>query len=93
MTDDPIFINDESRPAANESLLVEDAVLPDHLPLDVGEKRECHADVFLEAIVSRIAVNADAQNLRVILLEFGNISLIRLQFLRSTARKGKHVEG
>jgi len=92
VTDDPIFVYDESRPAADEPRFVEDAVVFNDLSLDVGEEREGHSDVFLKPPVGCIAVNRDAQNLRVTILEVGNISLIRLQLLRSTAREGEHVK-
>ena len=39
------------------------------------------------------AVHADAENLRVCVTEFGDISLIRLHFLRSTTGKGEDVKG
>ena len=78
VTDDPVLINDEGGAAADEPLLVEDAVSPDHLPLDVAQEREGHSNVLLETIVGCIAVNADAYNLCVALLEVGDISLIRL---------------
>jgi hypothetical protein len=93
MADDAVFVDDESCSAANEPLLVEDAVGFDHLPLDVAEQGKGHAYVFLEAVIGGVAVNADADDLRVALLEVGDISLIRLQFLRSTACEGEHVKG
>jgi hypothetical protein len=93
MADDPVFVYDESGTAANEPLLVEDAVSLDHLSLDIAEQWECHPYVFLEAVVSRVAVNADADDLCVRFFEFGNISLIRLQLFRSTAGEGEHIEG
>lgn len=93
MADDPVFVDDESRSATDKSLLVEDAVGLDYLSLDVTEQGESYTYVFLEAVVSSIAVNADADDLRITFLEIGNISLIRLQFLRSTAGESEHVEG
>src|SRR4051794_38572816 len=92
MTDDTVFVDDESGAAADEPLLVKDAVSSDHLTLDIREKRECDAYVLLEPLISSVAVNANAQNLRVALLKVGDTSLIRLQLLRSTARKGEHVK-
>ncbi len=93
MPDDPLFIYGESGARAVSSLFIKDAVVFHHLTLEIAQQREGDPDVFLEATVSRVAVNADAQDLRVRLLEFGDISLIRLQLLRSTAGEGEHVEG
>ncbi len=92
VTDYPVLVYDESSTASDESFFVEDTIRSDHLTLYVGEERECDSYVLLESSVGGVTVNRNAQNLRVILFEVGNISLIRLQFLRSTARKGKHVE-
>jgi len=93
VADDPVFVNYESRAAADETSFVEDAVSFDHLALDVAEQRESYFDVFLESLVGCVAVNADAYNLCVRFFEFGEISLIRLQLFRSTAGEGEHVEG
>ena len=93
VADDPVFVNDECGAGANKPLLVKDAVGSDYLSLDVAQQRESHTDVFLETIVGGVAVNADTDNLRVALFKVGNISLIRLQFLRSTSGEGEHVEG
>jgi hypothetical protein len=90
---DPVFVYDESRAASYESFFVKDAVSSNHLPLDVGEKREGYTYVFLEALVCGIAINTNAQNLCVALLKVGEISLIRLQLLRSTASKSQHIKG
>lgn len=78
VADDPVLINDEGGAAPDEALLIEDTVSPDHLPLDVAQEREGHSDVLLETIVGCIAVNADADDLGIALLEVGDISLIRL---------------
>ena len=78
VADDPVLVDDEGGAAADEPLLVEDTVSPDHLTLDVAQEREGHSDVFLKAFVGCVAVNADAYNLCVALLEVGDISLICL---------------
>lgn len=93
MAYDAVFVYDESRAATDESLFVEDAVSSNHLTLDVGEERESNAYIFLEPFIGSIAVNGNAQNLRVVLFKVGEIRLIRLQLFRSTAREGQHVEG
>jgi hypothetical protein len=93
VADDAFLVDDESCPAADEVLLVEDAVGMDRLALDVAQEREGRADVLLESPVGGEAIDADAEDLSVALLEVGDISLIRLQLLRSTAGEGQHVEG
>jgi hypothetical protein len=93
VADDALFVNNEGRAASNEPLLVEDTVSLHHLALEVAQKRESHPNIFLEPLIGRVAVNTDAQDLRVALLEIGDISLIRLQLLSSTTREGEHVKG
>jgi len=93
VADDTVLVYDEGGAAADEPLLVEDAVGFDRLPLDVAQQGEGHADVLLEPLVGGITIDADPDDLRVALLEIGDISLIRLQLFRSTACEGQHVEG
>jgi hypothetical protein len=90
---DALFINRECSTRSVPALLVKDAVVFNDFTFEITEQRESHAYVFLEASVSRVAVDADAQNLRVALLEFGNISLIRLKLFRSTAGESQNIEG
>jgi hypothetical protein len=92
VADDSLFVYDEGGAAADEARLVEDAIGLDHLALDVAEQRECHSDVFLEPLVGSKTVNADTYDLSIRLLEFGYISLIRLQLFRSTSGEGEHIE-
>ena len=93
MADDSVFINYESGAATDEPLLVKDAVSFDHLSLHVAEQGEGHPYVFSKPPIGGEAVNTDADDLRVALFEIGEISLIRLQLLRSTPCEGQHVEG
>lgn len=93
VTDYTALVYDECGAASNEVLFVEDSISSNDLPLDVGEKRESNTYIFLESLIGGIAVNANAQNLRVALLKVGDIRLIRLQLFRSTTRKGENVEG
>lgn len=78
MTDDPIFVYHEGGTAADEPLLVKDAVGSNYLSLDVAEQGECYTDVFLESLVSSVAIHTNADDLRIGLLKIGDISLIRL---------------
>ena len=78
VSDDSVFVDDESSATANESLLIEDAIGFDHLSFDVAEQGKGHSDVFFKALVGSKAVNTDADDLCIGLLEIGDISLIRL---------------
>lgn len=78
MTNNPFLVDDEGRAAADESLLVEDAVGFDYLSLHIAKQRKCHSYVFGKTLIGGKAVNTDADDLRVGLLEIGDISLIRL---------------
>ncbi len=92
MPDDSVFVDDECGARSDEPLFIEDAVSSHHLSLDVAEQGECHSYVFGESLVGGIAVHANADNLCIALLKFGDISLIRLQLFRSTAGEGQHIE-
>jgi hypothetical protein len=76
--DDALLVHHERRAVGETVFLVQDAVFDGDFALEVTEQREVHADLFREGFVGRGTVDADAQNLRVGLLEFGDISLIRL---------------
>ena len=56
-------------------------------------KGKSNAILFGEFAVGGNAVYAEAENLCVGRFEFGDISLIRLHFLRSTTGEGQHVNG
>jgi len=87
------LVEDEGGAARPTFFFVEDAVFLGDFALEVAQQREGYAEVLAEALVGRVAVDTDAENLGVVGFEFGDISLIRLQFLRSTAGEGEHVEG
>ena len=58
--DDAVLVYGEGGARAVAALLVEDAVVPDRLALEVAQQREGRPNVLLEAPVGREAVNADA---------------------------------
>ena len=90
--DDTFFIHHERRAVGETVLLVQDAVFHGNFALEIAQQREVHADLFREGLIGGGTVHADAEDLRVGLLEFGDISLIRLQLLRSTAGERQNVE-
>ncbi len=90
---DDAFLVDHKRGSVREPVfLVENTVGLRDRPLKVTEEGKIDAFLFRESIVGRRTVHADPQYLRPSLLEFGDISLIRLQLLRSTPGKGQNVE-
>ena len=93
MLDDTLLIDDKRGAIGELLLLVQNAVLFGDRSLKVTEEREHEAFLFGKGGVSGGTIDADAQHLGAILLEFGDISLIRLELLRSTAREGQNVEG
>ena len=72
--------------------VVQDPVVFRYDPLEIAQERESESLLFRKNFVGRGAVHADAQHLGVRLLEFGDISLIRLQLLRSTTGEGEDVK-
>jgi hypothetical protein len=89
----PVFADDEGRAIRKSMLLVQNSVLFADLPLKVAEQRESHSNLLGKCTVCGYAIDADSEHLRAGLLEFGDISLIRLQLLRSAGSEGQNVKG
>jgi hypothetical protein len=89
--DDALLIDHESSAISEALFFVEDAVVFDDSAFEITEYREGNSDLFGEFAVGGNTVNTHAENLRVGGLEFGDISLIRLQFLRSTTCERQYV--
>ena len=94
-----VFVNDEgcaARPLVFVSahrVFLQNPVSGEDLVIHVAQEREGDADLLGEGRVGGRAVDADSKNFRVACLELGQISLIGLEFLRSTAGEGEDVEG
>ena len=88
---DSFFIDHEGSAVTETLLFVEDAVVFDDSAFEVTEDGEGNSDLFCEFAVGGNTVNTHAEDLRVGGFEFGDISLIRLQFLRSTTGECQHV--
>ena len=86
--DHAVLVDDESGAVRESLLFVQNSVVFGDGPLEVAEKREVKVFLLRERRVGGRTVHADAENLRIVLLEFGDISLIRLQLLRSTPGEG-----
>jgi len=85
---------DDKRGAISEALLfVKNPVVFDDCSFEIAEERKGDADVLREAAVGRNAVDTNTENLSIVAFEFGDISLIRLQFLRSTTGECQHIKG
>ena len=93
MLNDPVFVDHEGGAIPKALLFVEDAIVLHDGAFEIAEKREGNAILFAEFAVGGNAVYADAENLCVGRFEFGDISLIRLHFLRSTTGESQNVEG
>jgi len=99
VANDAIFVHDK-RGALRPLVLIildvvvfQDAVLLQDLAVHVAEKREGHADFFREGAVGGGAVYADSENYGVCRVQLGLISLIGLEFFRSTFGERQHIEG
>jgi hypothetical protein len=90
--DDALLVHHERRAVGETVFLVENPVFDRDFALEITKQREVHADLFRKSFVGGGTVDADAQDLCVGLLEFSDISLIRLQLLRSTARESQNVK-
>jgi hypothetical protein len=90
---DPVLIDYECGAISETLRFVENAVILHHCSFEIAEEGKSDADVLREAFVSWNAVHAHTENLSIGSFEFGDISLICLQFFRSTTCEGQHVEG
>jgi hypothetical protein len=89
--DDAFFVDQEGGAISEALLLIIDAVVFYHGAFEIAEDRKCYFNLFCKFAVGGDAVNTEAEYLSVIRFEFGDISLIRLQFLRSTAGECQHI--
>ncbi len=89
--DDAFFINQEGGAISKALLLVEDAIVFNDGAFEIAEDGERNSNLFCEFAVGGNTVDTHSKNLSLVGFEFGDISLIRLQFLRSTTGKGEHI--
>lgn len=86
------LVHNEGRARGVAGFLVINSVIFDRFSFPIAQEREFHADVLGKTLVGGETVHADAENLRVGGVEFGDIRLIRLQLLRSAAGESKNVK-
>ncbi len=91
--DDAFLVHQESRPVGEAALFVQYAVVLGNFPLEVAKQREIDALLLGKCPVGRGTVHADPDHLCSRLLEFGDISLIRLQLFRSTPGERQDIKG
>lgn len=90
--DDSILVDHKRGAISVAAIFVINSVIFHHCVLDVAQQRKRYSELFGEFSIRIGTVNAHSENLRVVSVEFGDISLIRLKLLRSTSREGEHVE-
>ena len=91
MPDDAFFVDQEGGAISKALLLVEDSIIFNDGAFEIAEDWERNSELFCEFAVGGNAVDTHSENLSLVSFEFGDISLIRLQFLRSTTGKGEHI--
>jgi len=89
----PILIDHEGSSVGKQAGEIEDAVTLGGCLIGVAENGEGCANLARELPVAFRPVDADSQDLRTGLLKSGDISLIRLEFFRSTRRARPYVKG
>ena len=90
--DNPFLVYHEGSTIAEPLLLIENPIVLNNCPFKVTKEWKGNADLFSELAVGRDAVYTNTKNLRVGCFEFGDISLIRLHLLRSTAGESQNIE-
>ena len=86
-------VDHESGPVGDAPLRDQHAVLRRHLALrEIAQQRERELSFSDEFFLGRNVVGADAEYLGLHALEFGDTSLVRQHFLRSTTGEGGREE-
>ena len=93
MANDAVFINYKGDAIGEEASEVQNAISLGDFLFGVAQQRECRPGFLREFAVPVLVVEADSQHLRTRGLEFGDITLIRLDLPASTGRGGADVEG
>jgi hypothetical protein len=90
--DDAFLVHYKRGAVGEAAFFVEDPVLLGDGSLEIAEEWVSDLKLLGILLVGKPAVDTDAENLSVGLLEFGDISLIRLELLRSTTCKRQNVK-
>jgi hypothetical protein len=78
VTNDAVFVDDKSGSIAKALFFVEDPVILDYCAFEIAEYGKSDAELFGKLAVGGNAVNTETENLSIVCIEFGDISLIRL---------------
>jgi hypothetical protein len=92
VANDAVFIDHKRDAVRKQAGEVEDSVRLRDLLLGVRQQRKAGAGLSRELAIPLLGVETYAQNLRARGLKLGDITLIRLDLLRSTWRRGADVE-
>ncbi len=90
--DDAFFIDQEGGAISKALFLVKDAIVFNDSAFEIAEDGKCNSELFCEFAVGGDAVDTHSEDLSLVGFEFGDISLIRLQLLRSTTGEGEHID-
>ena len=87
------LIDHKGRAVAKALLFIKNSIVLNYCPFKVAEQWEGDAVLLGEFAIGGNAIYAETKNLSIRRFEFGDISLIRLHFLRSTTGEGRGKEG
>ena len=78
-------VHHERGPVGHSIILDQHAVFFGNLSLvEIAQERKCQIEFFREFLLGGSVVGADSEDLGVLSFKFGDTSLVRRQFLRST---------
>lgn len=92
MSNDAFLIDQERGAIAKALLFVEDSIILDDGAFEIAEEWKRNSDLLCKLTVGGNAVYTHAEDLGFGGFEFGDISLIRLQLLRSTTGECQHID-
>jgi hypothetical protein len=92
VTNDAVFIDYKGDAIGEKTGEIESAVRLGYLPVGVAEQRESRAGLLREPTISFLVVKTNPYHLRAFGFEFGDITLIRPNLLRSTGSRCANVK-
>ena len=93
VANDAVLVDHKGDAVGKEAGEAEDTVSLGHLLIGVTQQWETRGGFLGKSAVPLLAVETDPQHLRACRFKLGDITLIRLDLLRSTRRGGANVEG
>ena len=92
-THNSLLVQDVGGAQGDAPFLVQDSIIRAHGLPEIAEQGERQAEVFGKALVAGSGIYTDSKDLRVVLTEVSDISLIRFEFGRSARRECQHIKG